>query len=87
MAKTAFDFNLDDKTRLENLFGPEGNLKNMWLFNYLSFHDQELMILELRYKQYAEEFTRLNEFQKQGGRYDCQKKMQIKCIVCSNFSV
>ena len=26
MAKTAFDFNLDDKTRLENLFGPEGNL-------------------------------------------------------------
>ena len=27
MAKTAFDFNLDDKTRLENLFGPEGNLK------------------------------------------------------------
>ena len=23
MAKTAFDFNLDDKTNLENLFGPE----------------------------------------------------------------
>ena len=26
MAKTAFDFNLDDSTRLENLFGPIGNI-------------------------------------------------------------
>ena len=25
MANTAFDFNLDGKTRLENLFGPERN--------------------------------------------------------------
>ena len=67
IAKTAFNFNLDDKTRLENLFGSEGNLKKMWLFIYLSFHDQELLMLELRYKQYADDFTRLNEFQKQGG--------------------
>ena len=29
MAKTAFDFNLDDKTRLENHFVPEGYLKKM----------------------------------------------------------
>jgi len=67
MAKTAFDFNLDDSTRLENLFGPIGNIKKMWLFIYLSFHDQEMLMLELRHKQYAEDFNKLNEFQIQKG--------------------
>ena len=67
MAKTAFDFNLDDSTRLENLFGPDGNIKTMWLFIYLSFHDQEMLMLELRHKQYAEDFNILNEFQIQRG--------------------
>ena len=69
MAKTAFDFNLDDSTRLENLFGPIGNIKKMWLFIYLSFHDQEMLMLELRHKQYAEDFNKLNEFQIQKGMF------------------
>jgi len=56
MAKTAFDFNLDDKTRLENHFVPEGYLKKVCLFIYLSFHNQKWMMLELRYKQYEDGF-------------------------------
>ena len=58
---------MDGSTRLENLFGPGGNMKKMWLFIYMSFHEQEMLMLELRYKQYAEDLNELNEFQIQRG--------------------
>ena len=79
MAKTAFDFNLDDATHLENLFGPEGNIKKVWLFIYLSFYDQEPLTPELR-----DDFNTLNEFKIQKGML--AKKDTAKSIVCSNSS-
>ena len=43
------------------------NLKLMWQFIFLSFMDQELLMLELRYKQHAEDFNRINTFQIENG--------------------
>ena len=46
LARAVFDFSLDDKKRFEFLFETEGNLKLMWQFVFLSFMDQELLMLE-----------------------------------------
>ena len=35
----------------------------MWQFIFLSFMDQELLMLELRYKQHADDFNGINAFQ------------------------
>ena len=80
MAKIVFEFNLDDATRLENLFGPEGNIKKMWLFIYLSFYDQELLMLELTSKQYADDFNTLNEFQIQKGMLAEKDRAKFYCL-------
>ena len=63
MAKAVFDFSMEDNDRFKLLFETGSNLKRMWQFIFLSFMDQELMMLELRYKQYAEDFNRINAFQ------------------------
>ena len=34
----------------------------MWKFIYLSFLDPDLLMLELKYKQHAEDFNRINAF-------------------------
>ena len=35
----------------------------MWQFIYLRFFDQELLMLELKHKQQAEDFNRINAIQ------------------------
>ena len=55
LARAVFDFSMDDKARFELLFETEGNLKLIWHFIFLSFMDQELLMLELKHKQHAEE--------------------------------
>ena len=67
LAKAVFDFSPDDKKRFEFLFETEGNLKLMWQFIFLSFMDQECLMLELRYKQHADDFNRINNFQIEKG--------------------
>ena len=57
MAKSCFDFSMEDNDRFKLLFETGSNLKWTWQFIYLSFMDQDLMMLELRYKQYAEDFN------------------------------
>ena len=59
LAKSVFDFSMNDEDRFKLLFETEGNLKLIWQFIYLSFFDQDLMMLELKYKQHAEDFQRL----------------------------
>ena len=67
LARAVFDFSLDDKKYFLFLFETEGNLKLLWQFVYLSFIDQELLMLELRYKQHSEDFNRINNFQTETG--------------------
>ena len=55
------------KNVFEFLVETEGNLKLMWQSVFLSFMDQELLMLELRYKQHADVFNRLNAFQIETG--------------------
>ena len=67
LAKSVFDFSMDDNERFKLLFDMEGNLKLIWQFVYSSFFDQDIMMLELKYKQHAEDFHRINTFQQEGG--------------------
>ena len=67
LAKSVFDFNMNDEDRFKLLFETEGNLKLIWQFIYLSFFDQDLMMLELKYKQHAEDFQRINAFHQEAG--------------------
>ena len=67
MAKAVFDFSMEDNDCFKLLFETGSNLNWMWQFIYLSFMDQELMMLELRYKQYAEDFNHINTFQMETG--------------------
>ena len=57
----------------------QGNLNLIWFF------DQELMILELKYKQHVEDFNRINTFQQEGGFIE--RNEAPKSIVCSSFFV
>ena len=72
-AKAVFDYSMKDNDRFKLLFETGSNLKWMWQFIYLSFMDQDLMMLELRYKQYAEEFNQINTHQyiSKGDRSHC----------------
>jgi hypothetical protein len=77
LAKAVLDFSMNDTARFDFLFhNKEENLKLIWQFIYLSFYDQDLMMLELRYKKYAEVFTRINDFQLQCGLI-AKKDVQI----------
>ena len=67
LAKSVFDFSMNDEDRFKLLFETEGNLKLIWQFIYLSFFDQDLMMLELKYKQHAEDFQRINAFHQEAG--------------------
>ena len=67
MAKAVFDFSMTDSDRFKFLFEMGRNLKRMWQFIYLSFFEQELLMLELRYKQHAEDFNRINAVQLETG--------------------
>ena len=67
LAKLLFNFSMDDNKRFKLLFDTEGNLKLIWQFIYLSFFDQDLMMLKLKYKQHAEDFQRINTFHQEGG--------------------
>ena len=62
LAKSVFDFSMNEEDRFKLLFETQGNLKLIWQFIYLSFFDQDLMMLELKYKQHAEDFQRINAF-------------------------
>ena len=57
LAKSVFDFGMDDNERF----------KLLWQFVYLSFFNQDIMIFELKCKQDAEDFQRINTFQQEGG--------------------
>ena len=39
----------------------------MWQFIFLSFFEQKLLMLELRYKQHAEDFSNINAIQLETG--------------------
>ena len=83
LARAVFNFSMDDQKRFEFLFENEGNFKLMWQFIFLSFMDQELLMLELRYKQYAEDFNRINTFQIENGliaKKDGKQKQQMKQV-------
>ena len=67
LAKSVFDFSMDDNDRFKLLFETEVNLKLMWQFIYLSVFDQDLMMLELKYKQHAKDFQRRNAFHQEAG--------------------
>ena len=67
MAKAVVDFNMEDNDRFKLLFETGSNFKWMWQFIYLIFMDQELVRLELRYKQHAEDFNHINTFQMETG--------------------
>ena len=67
MAKAVFDFSMEDNDRFKLLFETGSNLKRMCQFIYLSFMDQDLKMLELRYKQYTEDFNGINTFQMEKG--------------------
>ena len=67
LAQSVFDFSMNDEDRFKLLFEMEGNLKLIWQFIYLSFFDQDLMMLELKYKQHAEDFQRINAFHQAAG--------------------
>ena len=67
MAKAVFDFSMTDANRFKFLFETGKNLKLMWQFIYLSFFDQELLMLELKHRQHAEDFNRINAFQIENG--------------------
>ena len=60
MERSVFDFKMFDSDRFKFLFETGRNLKRLWEFIYLSFLDQELLMLGLRYKDNAEDFTRIN---------------------------
>ena len=70
LAKSVFDFSMNDEDRFKLLFETEGNLKLIWQFIYLSFFDQDLMMLELKYKQHAEDFQRINAFHHEAGLFE-----------------
>ena len=63
------------------VFETEGNLKLIWQFIYLSFFDQDLMMLELKYQQHAEDFQRINVFHQEAGFI---AKKHLKYTGCSN---
>ena len=67
LAKSVFDFSMNDEDRFKLLFETEGNLKLIWQFICLSFFDQDLMMLELKYKQHAEDFQRIKAFHQEAG--------------------
>ena len=67
MAKAVFDFSMKDEDRFKFLFETRKKLKLMWQFIYLSFFDQDLLMLELSNKQNAEDFNRINAFQIENG--------------------
>ena len=67
MAKAVFDFSMTDANRFKFLFETGKNLKLMWQFIYLSFFDQDLLMLELKHRQNAEDFNRINAFQIENG--------------------
>ena len=48
LTKAVFDFSMGDKKKRITF---AGNLKLAWQFSYLTFSDQDLMMLELKYKQ------------------------------------
>ena len=90
LARAVFDFSLDDKKHFEFLFETEGNLKLMWQFVFLSFMDQELLMLELRYKQQAEDFNRINTHQFETGliaKKDGPKVYRLFKLFCLNDKV
>ena len=80
LARAVFDFSLDDKKRFEFLFETEGNLKQIWQFMFLSFMDQELLMLELRYKQHAEDFNRINAHQLETGLIAKKDGPKVYCL-------
>ena len=86
IARAVFDFSLDDKKHFEFLFETEGNLKLLWQFVYLSFIDQELLMLELRYKQHSEDFNVINNLQTKTGchKVTLEPRASILWIQCWN---
>ena len=81
LAKAVFDFSMNDIQLVWIFFftvAKEENMKLIWQFIYLSFYDQDLLILELRCKN-AENFTRINSFQLQCGLI---AKKDVQIVYC-----
>ena len=90
MAKAVFDFSMTDANRFKFLFETGKNLKLMWQFIYLSFFDQELLMLELKHRQNAEDFNRINAFQIENGviaKKDGPKVYRLFKLFCPRQSV
>ena len=49
------------------MFEMNSRIKLIWQFIFLCYQDEQIYMLELRHKQYAEDFNMLNEFQIQRG--------------------
>ena len=57
----------------------------MWQFIFLSFMDQELLMLELKYKQHSEDFSRINNYQIEHGliaKKDGPKVYRLFKLLC-----
>ena len=65
--KFAFDFQISDADKYNILFECKNGIKWIWQFIFLSYYDQELLLLESRYQHVAKDFERLNTFQTQKG--------------------
>ena len=66
-AKIAFDFQTLDADKYNILFARKNGIKWIWQFIFLSYHDQELLLLESRYRYVAKYFKHLNTLQSQRG--------------------
>ena len=83
-ARIAFDFQISDADKYTILFDCRNCIKWIWQFIFLSYHDQELLLMEPRYQHVAKDFERVNTFQKQKGVI--AKRMLQKCANFSSFS-
>ena len=76
-AKVVFDFGIDDKERFEILFNNEMNIKFLWQFIFLSFLDHDPFLMEVRHKQYVNDFVRINKTQLETGYINKQDGIKV----------
>ena len=84
-ANLVFDFKISDADKYNILLETSKNgIKLIWQFIYLSYQNQELLMLDQRYKHYADTFDRINKFQRNGGRIAKADSSKV-CKLFQNF--
>ena len=66
-AVLSFDFQISDADKHKLMFETRNGIKLIWQFICLSYQDQELLMMDQRYQQYAKTFDRIHNFQVQAG--------------------